>query len=75
MYKPYQNNYYPYYNNINNDQRFIGPILPFIGGAVIGYIAGRPQYSYPAYYPVYYYPTYPMSYSQSTIPTGYNINN
>lgn len=57
------NNYYnpqPFIYS-ENDERFIGPVIPFIGGALIGYIAGRPQYSYnsPSYYPVYYYPTYP----------------
>ena len=46
-----------------NDERFIWPLIPFLGGAAIGYIAGRPQYNYtyPSYYPVYYpyyYPTY-----------------
>jgi len=56
-YNPYPNNQYMY---PNNDQRFIGPILPFVGGALIGYIAGRPNYYYPVYYPPYYqtYPNY-----------------
>ena len=46
-----------------NQERFIGPIIPFIGGALIGYIAGRPQYNYtyPIYYPSYY-PYYPQPY-------------
>lgn len=62
------------YNNLynqNRDERFIGPLLPFIGGAAIGYIAGRPQYNYtyPTYYPVFYpqyYPKveYPINYTQ-----------
>ena len=41
------------------DERFIWPLIPFLGGAAIGYIAGRPQYNYtyPIYYP-YYYPVY-----------------
>lgn len=57
MHKAYytrQQNYPNYY--IQNEERFIGPIVPFLGGALIGYFAGRPQYnySYPAYYPVYY---------------------
>ena len=30
----------------DRDERFIGPILPFVGGALIGYIAGRPNYNY-----------------------------
>ena len=44
-----------HYSN-NNDQRFIGPLIPFLGGAAIGYFAGRPQYnySYPVFYPIYY---------------------
>ena len=60
-------NYPPYlsqqYFPNQNDQRFIGPVLPFIGGALIGYIAGRPQYNYayPAYYPMYY-PYYSNNY-------------
>lgn len=62
-----QNIYYtnpfnqPHYNMQQNEERFIGPIFPFLGGALIGYIAGRPQYnySYPVYYPYYpYYPNY-----------------
>lgn len=46
----------PYY--FSNEERFIGPILPFVGGALVGYIAGRPQYNFaqPYYYPVYYQP-------------------
>lgn len=64
--------YYPY----QNDQRFIGPIIPFLGGAVIGYIAGRPQYNYtyPNYYPMYYpyYPTYYQPYYYGN--TSYTSN-
>ena len=41
-----------------NEERFIWPIVPFLGGALVGYIAGRPQYNYPQYYPVYYPPYY-----------------
>lgn len=44
-----------------NEERFIGPLIPFLGGAAIGYIVGRPQYTYPNYYPVYY-PYYPPYY-------------
>lgn len=71
----YYNPYYPYnqyYNN--NEERFIGPVLPFIGGALIGYIAGRPQYTYNTqpYYPIYYYPTYPYYYQG---PTNYSTMN
>lgn len=73
--QPYYNTYYQTTYPINtNEERFIGPVIPFIGGALIGYIAGRPQYTYnnPPYYPVYYYPTYPY-YPQT--PTNYtNIN-
>lgn len=66
MRRYYNQNLYshPQYINSNNDQRFIGPILPFVGGALIGYIAGRPNYPnyyYPVYYPPYY-PTYPTTY-------------
>lgn len=70
MIRHYKNNIHPYPNYIyqNNDERFIGPILPFVGGALIGYIAGRPNYYYPVYYPPYYQP-YP-----NYIPTYYNNN-
>lgn len=57
----YENNYINPQNYIQNEDRFIGPIFPFLGGALIGYIAGRPQYNYPQYYPVYY-PYYPNYY-------------
>ena len=43
-----------------NDERFIGPLIPFLGGAAIGYIAGRPQYTYT--YPIYYPPYYQQPY-------------
>ena len=59
-YQPYPQ-YYNQYIPSTNDERFIGPILPFVGGALIGYIAGRPNYPnyyYPVYYPPYYPPTY-----------------
>lgn len=58
---PYQTQQYIY---PTNEERFIGPILPFVGGALIGYIAGRPNYPnyyYPVYYPPYY-PPYPNTY-------------
>ena len=63
MYKRYNtsysnNSFYP-----ENEERFIWPLIPFLGGAAIGYFAGRPQYSYPSYYPVYY--PYPMPYYYS----------
>ena len=59
----------------NNDERFIGPLIPFLGGAAIGYFAGRPQYnySYPVYYPVYYPPYYARPYYNS-YNTGYYTN-
>ena len=60
--KRYYNPNYQYIYT-NNNQRFIGPILPFVGGALIGYIAGRPNfpnYYYPVYYPTYY-PTYSIT--------------
>ena len=50
----------------SNEERFIGPLIPFLGGAAIGYIAGRPQYTYPTYYPVYY--PYYMPYYYNNIP-------
>lgn len=65
MRRYYSNN--PYFSQqyipLQNEQRFIGPVLPFIGGALIGYIAGRPQYNYqyPIYYPMYY-PYYTNNY-------------
>jgi hypothetical protein len=54
-----------------NEDRFIWPLIPFLGGAAIGYIAGRPQYnySYPSYYPVYY--PYYVPYYNNT-PNTYN---
>lgn len=64
----------PYFRtqqSIPSEDRFIWPIVPFLGGALVGYIAGRPQYnySYPAYYPVYY-PYYNNYYQQ---PYNYSI--
>ena len=57
----------PNYCLNRNNQRFIAPfLLPFIGGAALGYVAGRPQYNYP--YPIYY----PMPYNQYYYPTYYN---
>ena len=49
---------------MNNSER----LIPFLGGAAIGYFAGRPQYTYPSYYPVYY--PYPLPYynNQQAIP-------
>ena len=49
-----------YYENINakNEERFIGPLLPFVGGALIGYIVARPNNNVNAYYPVPYYTYY-----------------
>ena len=77
MQKPYYSNLYsnqPIYN-IENEQRFIGPIIPFLGGALIGYFAGRPQYNYPAYYPIYYpyYSNYypPYTYYSTSNNTNY----
>ena len=55
----YYQNQYPNQQYViqQNEERFIWPVLPFIGGALVGYIAGRPQYNYP--YPQYYpYPVY-----------------
>ena len=51
-----------------NEERFIWPLIPFLGGAAIGYFAGRPQYTYPSYYPVYF--PYPLPYynNQQAIP-------
>lgn len=64
---------YSYYPNINQQERFIGPLLPFIGGALVGYVVGRPNNFgyYQPYYPMYYqYPTYPYYYQTNT----YNVN-
>lgn len=57
------NPYYPQQYMLQNEDRFIWPIVPFLGGALVGYIAGRPQYnySYPPYYPIYY-PYYSNNY-------------
>ena len=57
-----------------NDERFIGPLLPFIGGALVGYVVARPNNFgyYQPYYPQYYqYPSYPYYYQYA--PT-YNVN-
>lgn len=69
---------YRNYYHQNRDERFIGPLLPFIGGALVGYVVSRPNFGgyYPQpYYPVYYqYPSYPYyqtNYYQST-PYTYN---
>ena len=67
---PYQQQYYAN----NTEERFIWPLIPFLGGAAIGYIAGRPQYnySYPMYYPYpVYYPTY---YNNQYYPNNYQAN-
>lgn len=65
----YNNSYYP---NHSKDTRFIGPLLPFIGGALVGYVVARPNNGfYQPYYPVYYqYPTYPYYYQTNS----YNVN-
>ena len=76
MKRAYYNNYTnPYYIS-QNEERFIGPIIPFLGGALIGYIAGRPQYTYPAYYPIYYpnYYYYQQPYNYTTA-SYYSTNN
>ena len=54
-----------------NEQRFIGPLLPFVGGAVggalIGYTFARPNNTYyQPYYPQYYPIYYPYPYYQTT---------
>lgn len=57
----------------NNEERFIWPLIPFLGGAAIGYFAGRPQYTYP--YTVYY-PYYPPYYNNRPYPISpYSSNN
>lgn len=64
---------YRNYSYVPNNERFIGPILPFIGGALIGYVVARPNNIgyYQPYYPTYYqYPTYPYYYQTNT----YNVN-
>ena len=60
----------PAFYSQNNEERFIWPLIPFLGGAAIGYIAGRPQYNYqqPVYYPVYYPYNYPIYYNYNTRP-------
>lgn len=78
MYKNYNINslQQPYYTQ-NSDERFIWPLIPFLGGAAIGYIAGRPQYNYyPSYYPIYY-PYYPTYYYNRPIisSSSYGTNN
>ena len=56
----------PQYPIQQNEERFIWPIVPFIGGALVGYIAGRPQanYTYPSYYPYPVYYPYSPYYQQ-----------
>ena len=63
MHRDYNNGCFNQQCYRGNEDRFIGPLLPFLGGAAIGYIAGRPQYNYPNYYPVYY-PYYQPIYNQ-----------
>lgn len=60
MYRRYNRNSFHQPIYPENEERFIGPLLPFLGGAAIGYFAGRPQYTYayPVYYPQYYPPYY-----------------
>ena len=60
MHRRYNTNYFQPTMYQENDERFIGPLIPFLGGAAIGYIAGRPQftYTYPIYYPPYYQQQY-----------------
>lgn len=73
MYRSYNMNTFsqPTYNE--SDERFIWPLIPFLGGAAIGYFAGRPQYNYyPVYYP-YYYPTY--YYNRPSISQNYSSSN
>lgn len=73
MHRSYRNSFQQYYPE--NDERFIWPLIPFLGGAAIGYFAGRPQYtySYPVYYP--YYPPYYYNRSYSSTPYYTNNNN
>lgn len=77
MNKYYNSNSFSQPHPIENEERFIWPLIPFLGGAAIGYIAGRPQYnySYPMYYPIYYpyYPTYYNNTYQTTNSTP-NMN-
>ena len=56
--------YRNYYSHFQNNERFIGPLLPFIGGALVGYVVSKPNSQfYPPYYPQYYpYPTYQYYY-------------
>ena len=65
-----------YYTN-NNEERFIWPLIPFLGGAAIGYIAGRPQYNYtyPNYNPIYYPVYYPVYYNRPYTNTSYSTTN
>jgi hypothetical protein len=42
--------------NNPNEERFIGPLLPFVGGALIGYVVARPNNN--NYYPIPYYTPY-----------------
>ena len=65
--------YRAYYSYPQNNQRFIGPLLPFVGGALLGYVVGRPntQYYPPYYQPLYQYPTYQYYYQY---PPTYTIN-
>ena len=59
------NKQYTYYQYPIKNERFIGPILPFVGGALIGYIVGRPNYNY---YQPYYQPYYPIYYPPTNYP-------
>ncbi len=58
---------YRNFQSYPNEERFLGPLFPFIGGALVGYAVSRPNFTgpiYQPYYPVYYHyqpaPYYPQ---------------
>lgn len=69
MEKCYQN---AYFNNPNNQSRFGGILLPFLGGLLIGgmFMPHPNNYQPIPYQPYPYYPEYPIYYS----PNSYQVS-
>ena len=68
--------YYYSPSSYRGENRFIGPLLPFVGGLLIGGLVGpRPNFYQPVpYYPPYYPPTGYAPYV-GTYPNNYNVTN
>lgn len=59
---------FSYYQPKEDESRIIGPALPFVGGALLGYLAGRPGIGYGR---PYGYPIYPSYYQVPAFYTTY----